>query len=611
MDEKGKQALLILKSRNEHDNQSKQQAAKYIKNSIIGNKIKKRSFIELGAIPIFVDILINEKDENLLIQSASIIGSFACRIDEGSQKVFECNGVSPLISLLSHPNPKLVECAARSLKILSLFHHPPSSFIFEESGIKLLISLFKHPLESVNEVAATIIARGLHSFGGLQSILQILLSPKSKIQEACLYAIGWLTRDNPTLSQFVMSPSQNELNTIVQLFKHKSPKIKLLAATWNILPTIIRLMSEEESVKEEAPVVLARLINDNEDLQRVASEAEAISRLGAFLKDPNCSDKLKENSLSAIAVLCSLREDSRRQVVEAKIIPQIIQCLHSQNYAIRAASCRCTKSLSRSIKHLRTSLFECTIAIPLLKLLDDQSLEVQISASATLCNLILDFSPMKQAILENGGVKKLVSLTTGQDFQLRLNCVWALKNMLFMAEPSLKESVMKELTYAKLISLIRDYEPPIAEQALSVLRNFAYKDIEQIVTDEKFSYQLIPLLESKLNSDVPEIIKQTLFVICNIVGNEKQRSSVMKSSIIHKLIHFMEHKNSEIRVAVVWCVSNLLSPEDVGLSGRISKLRELGYQEKLEALAEDQNIEVKDRVKTALTMFEKESLMNM
>ncbi|KAK5575850.1 hypothetical protein RB653_006984 [Dictyostelium firmibasis] len=662
LDENCKQSLNILSPENRglYNEENRIQSAKFIKNTIIGNKLKKRLFIEAGAIPLFVDILNKEKNEDLLIQASSVIGSFGCRIDEGSEKIFEHNGVTPLINLLSSNNLKLVESAARSLKILSLFHQPPSS-IYEESGVKLLISLFNHPLDSVKEVAATIIARGCeslysnnnnnnnnnnnsnsngniinHSFlqyqnfvhihGGLNAVMSILASPRSKIQEACLYVISWLTRDNVQLSTFIVNDERRILDIIIYLFKkNKSPKIKLLATNClcnfnqsktlpitcslkNILPIIIRLMSEEESVKEDAPMVLARLVADSEDLQRIASEAEAISRLSIFLKDSNSSERLKENSLSAIAVLCSSREDSRKQVVDAKIIPQIISSLNSTNYAIRAAACNCTKSLSRSIKQLRTSLFDCTIATPLLRLLDDQSLEVRVSASATLCNLVLDFSPMKQAIMDNGIIVKLVQLTQdSNDFKIRLNCIWALKNLLYMAEPSLKEQVMKELGYQRLIELIKDIDPSISEQALAVLRNLAFKDNDHLISELHFHDQLVPTIENRLASNIPEIIKQTLFVICNIAGNEKIRASVMNSSIINRLIHFMEHKHCEIRIASVWCVCNIIGPDDNSTSaGRVLKFKELGYQKKLEMLADhDSNIEVKDRVKTALALFKK------
>eukprot|EP01133_Synstelium_polycarpum_P009136 gene9136-10715_t len=275
------------------------------------------------------------------------------------------------------------------------------------------------------------------------------------------------------------------------------------------------LMSNEDSIKEEAPAFLARIIGESEDLQRVASECESIPTLVAFLKDSASSDKLKENALSAIAALCSLRDDSRKQVAESKIIPTIVAFLQSENQSIRAAACRCVKSLSRSIKHLRTSLYDSLVSLPVLShLLDDPSLDVRISASATVCNLILDFSPMKTAMLENGVVRKLVEFSSeSTEFQLRLNSVWALKNLLFMADVTVKEAVMKELTYPRLIALLRDSKLPIVGQALGIVRNLAYQDTTNILSEDKFGNQLMTILETSLNSEVPENIKQTIFVI--------------------------------------------------------------------------------------------------
>lgn len=47
-------------------------------------------------------------------------------------------------------------------------------------------------------------------------------------------------------------------------------------------------------------------------------------------------------------------------------------------------------------------------------------------ASSTLCNLLLEFSPSKEPILESGAVDLLCSLTKRDDPALRLNGVWAL-----------------------------------------------------------------------------------------------------------------------------------------------------------------------------------------
>ena len=54
---------------------------------------------------------------------------------------------------------------------------------------------------------------------------------------------------------------------------------------------------------------------------------------------------------------------------------------------------------------------------------DDDILTV---ASSTLCNLLLEFSPSKEPILESGAIDLLCDLTRRPDPALRLNGIWAL-----------------------------------------------------------------------------------------------------------------------------------------------------------------------------------------
>jgi hypothetical protein len=76
-------------------------------------------------------------------------------------------------------------------------------------------------------------------------------------------------------------------------------------------------------------------------------------------------------------------------------------------------------------------------------------------------------------VLENGGVEKLTALVSSMDSNLRLNAVWALKNLLFQADSEIKTKVMQKLTYPALENLINDSEIGIQEQAVNLLRNLA------------------------------------------------------------------------------------------------------------------------------------------
>lgn len=145
-----------------------------------------------------------------------------------------------------------------------------------------------------------------------------------------------------------------------------------------------------------------------------------------------------------------MREECRKQVIDTKLLPKIVKALSHPNPTIRSAACNLTRSLSRSVKNLRTTLVDAGVAIPLFKLLSDDSIQVKITASATLCNIVLDFSPMKVIVLENGGVEVLVSLIHTTDESLKLNIVWALKNLLYQADSTIKDRVMLHLGWQGL-----------------------------------------------------------------------------------------------------------------------------------------------------------------
>ena len=71
--------------------------------------------------------------------------------------------------------------------------------------------------------------------------------------------------------------------------------------------------------------------------------------------------------------------------------------------------------MSRSVQLLRTTFQDHGVWKPLMKMLHNASDEVLRLASSTLCNLLLEFSPSKEPILESGVVDMLVGLTRRDD----------------------------------------------------------------------------------------------------------------------------------------------------------------------------------------------------
>ena len=91
------------------DPEVKLRALREVKNQIIGNRTKKLSFLKLGAVPAVAAALAQAQAQaELLVQSAAVLGSFACGFDAGVRAVLDAGAFPNLINLLSYPDEKVL-----------------------------------------------------------------------------------------------------------------------------------------------------------------------------------------------------------------------------------------------------------------------------------------------------------------------------------------------------------------------------------------------------------------------------------------------------------------------------------------------------------------------
>ena len=67
---------------------------------------------------------------------------------------------------------------------------------------------------------------------------------------------------------------------------------------------------------------------------------------------------------------------------------------------------------------------------------------------------MVDFTTHKSTFIHCGGVKHLVQFSQSMDSTKRVNAVWALKNLTFLADNTCKDQIFSELTASTLKSLI-------------------------------------------------------------------------------------------------------------------------------------------------------------
>ncbi|KAF9961258.1 hypothetical protein BGZ72_004399 [Mortierella alpina] len=639
---------------------------RFIKNNIIGNKTKKDLYIQLGIVSRLQTIISarDDKDPQLKIQAVIVLGSFAFGNESNVLSLTNSGVVEPLLNCLN-PNgdPKLIEAAARTLNAIYVSPKVSRQQLFMNNHLHVLVQLLEAyssnhrqgqdaAVVHTAELVASILARccetpehqmKIASSGAIPLLMRLLASGVSKSQEAALGALAALVKDNVDLariiSQMRLEKSERPAPFILRLIRDKSPIMRLAAATCltylnragvipehdnevlqMVLPTLVKMLQLSGVVQETAPKILAHLIWESESMQKAVCEMEAIPKLVSIIsqmdEEDNVygivgqKDKLKENSLLALAAISQLKEDCRKQVIDAKVLPYIVAAMSHPSVGVRAAACQCTRSLSRSVKNLRTSLVDAGIETPLFQLLSDEDPGVLSSATATLCNIVLDVSPMKKTIMERGIVAKFVHMIGYGDNIVRLNAVWAIKNLIFSADSDVKETVMQQFGYNNLARLLNDSELAIQEQALNLVRNLACnreQDIDQVFSGLG-NGQLLSIIEDKLSWDDVRLLEHALYVLVNIAtGSEYHKQSIMKRpGILRSVLGLMSHESVSIRVATIWVIINLTWPDDkatLGVHDRVSLLRNLGVEDRLQGLTADQDLDVRDRVKTALHHF--------
>ncbi|CAI7640555.1 unnamed protein product [Penicillium bialowiezense] len=264
------------------------------------------------------------------------------------------------------------------------------------------------------------------------------------------------------------------------------------------------LISPTQRLKEEAPAVLANLVMDDQDLQRHAVEGNALKRLSQLLKEtynpvtessrpmwhaedaparnietlsPECRlgpsgysptlchvMRYRENILKALAALVPFKDEYRKAICEHGVVPYIIDALKPRPSDALAdastprntaedgnpiptilAACGTARMLTRSVSVLRTSLIDAGVAEPLFTLLRHPDTEVQIAATAAICNLALDFSPMKEAIISANIIPILCEHAHSTNTKLQIESLWALKHMVYDTANDIRMNIVQTL----------------------------------------------------------------------------------------------------------------------------------------------------------------------
>ncbi|XP_036188350.1 armadillo repeat-containing protein 8 isoform X3 [Myotis myotis] len=598
-----------------------------MKNAVIGNNKQKANLIVLGAVPRLLYLLQQETSSTeLKTECAVVLGSLAMGTENNVKSLLDCHIIPALLQGLLSLDLKFIEACLRCLRTIFTSPVTPEELLY--TGPDHQTILFNH--------------------GAVQNIAHLLTSVSYKVRMQALKCFSVLAFENPQVSMTLVNVLvDGELlpQIFVKMLQRDKPiEMQLTSAkcltymcragairtddnciVLKTLPCLVRMCSKERLLEErvEGAETLAYLIEPDVELQRIASITDhLIAMLADYFKYPSSvsaitdikrldhdlkhAHELRQAAFKLYASLGANDEDIRKKIIETEnMMDRIVTGLSESSVKVRLAAVRCLHSLSRSVQQLRTSFQDHAVWKPLMKVLQNAPDEILVVASSMLCNLLLEFSPSKEPILESGAVELLCGLTQSENPALRVNGIWALMNMAFQAEQKIKADILRSLSTEQLFRLLSDSDLNVLMKTLGLLRNLlsTRPHIDKIMsTHGKQIMQAVTLiLEGEHNIEVKE---QTLCILANIADGTTAKELIMTNDdILQKIKYYMGHSHVKLQLAAMFCISNLIWNEEEGSQERQDKLRDMGIVDILHKLSQSPDSNLCDKAKTALQQY--------
>jgi len=330
---------------------------------------------------------------------------------------------------------------------------------------------------------------------------------------------------------------------------------------------------------------------------------------GETIHQNNVGKEMKRSAFRVFATLAATDEDIRKKIIETdNLMDLLVISLHeTENVKLQMAAVGCLHSLSRSVQLLRTTFQDHPVWKPLISILEssNSSVECMILASSTLCNLLLEFSPSKEPIVDSGAIDLLCQLTHKYDPSLRLNGVWGLMNMAFQSDQRIKVQIITTLGADQIFRLLSDSDINIVMKTLGLLRNVvAHKSqIDHVMSlfGKHIMQAVVLILESDNNADVKE---QALCILANIADGDNAKSFIMANEdVLKKITSYLMHNNTKLQMAAVVCIYNLAYIEESGAGERQARLREVGVHKILGQLLAASDQSLSEKAKAAHQQF--------
>jgi hypothetical protein len=162
---------------------------------------------------------------------------------------------------------------------------------------------------------------------------------------------------------------------------------------------------------------------------------------------------------------------------------------------------------------------------------------------AIIANLVLEFSPSKEIMIKQDVIKFLVELLDYRNISIKVNSMWALMNLAFMADHKVKQQILSTITIERLFQLLTEQDETLLIKTLGLIKNLICHrpHIDQIMDlyGIKIIQAIIMVLESEYYN--VSIKEQALCILANVAdGSTSSKDFIMgNEDLLRKINSFM------------------------------------------------------------------------
>ncbi|TFK23714.1 ARM repeat-containing protein [Coprinopsis marcescibilis] len=491
----------------------------------------------------------------------------------------------------------------------------------------------------------------------VRALVGLLATKDTKLQEAALDALAALSKDNAVVAAVLARQVHPDAPTAISLVhsftKSRSADVQLAACICaarivracshphmaddacvkSVLSIVNRVLgsgSEPMANVTKTCFVLYYLIAEDRKLGQLAYERGCLEKLAKILKQTTPAElkegwdeseaeglsKLREAALTATATLALFDTDVRRTISDThQLLPLISVSLTCKYPGVRYAACQVVRMLARGVGVLRTNIVDSKLGLAVFDVIKKpirtgadfsrspeemvgyEDVRVVDAALKAVCNIVMEFSPLRPGFLAGGVMSRLMTFIRSTDdepysLSLKLNAMWAVKNLLYKSTSETKRDIMSHFGWRDLFTFLHDPVEDIQEQAYNIVKNLAEHDegitmvfrelcplqpslsSSMIVSNASLtpSNNLLDSIATVLHtpSSPSAVVAEATGVLANLANGTPRETSLIlhHPKLLEGLRTVIAERGSEVRKPAVQCILQLVLEREGGRERR-------------------------------------------